>query len=219
MNAPPLQSARTRPASSTDPRSQWIVAVTLALGTALLAVTLRVPRGSGWLVVLSLMVAAVWVGGARLAGPLPWRSVPQSSRLRTVLGSSLLGCVAGLAFFGAYLVARRLPLLSTALSSIVGKAEAGSGLVVVAALLNGVAEEVFFRGALFGAVGPRRPEVVTTIIYVLVTAATGNVALMVAAAVMGAIFSRQRAITGSIVAPLITHVTWSTLLLVLLPRY
>ena len=54
--------------------------------------------------------------------------------------------------------------------------------------------------------------------YAVVTAASGNVMLIFAAAVMGTLFALERWATRGILAPMITHVTWSALMLFLLPR-
>ena len=54
--------------------------------------------------------------------------------------------------------------------------------------------------------------------YAIVTAATGNVALVIAAAVMGALFSLERRSTRGVLAPMVTHLTWSTLMVLALPR-
>lgn len=83
------------------------------------------------------------------------------------------------------------------------------------ALVNGVAEELFFRGAVYAALEPRRPAVTSTLVYV---AATANVALVAAAAVMGALVSLERRSTRSVLAPIVTHLTWSMLLVLVLPR-
>ncbi|OXR39584.1 hypothetical protein B7C42_08348 [Nocardia cerradoensis] len=53
--------------------------------------------------------------------------------------------------------------------------------------------------------------------YVLTTTATRNPALVLAAAVMGSLFGLQRRRTGGITASLLTHLTWSTLMLHYLP--
>ena len=91
-------------------------------------------------------------------------------------------------------------------------------IVLVVALVNGLAEEAFFRGALYSELSAHRPVFTSTTIYVVVTAATGNVALIVAAAVMGVIFALERRVTGSILASTITHLSWSTLMIFCLPR-
>jgi hypothetical protein len=48
--------------------------------------------------------------------------------------------------------------------------------------------------------------------------ATGNVALVIAAAVMGALVSLERLSTRGILAPLVTHLTWSALMVLALPH-
>ena len=58
---------------------------------------------------------------------------------------------------------------------------------------------------------------VATVLYVLVTAATLSLALVVAAAVMGTIFMLERLATQGLRAPSLTHVTWSVRMLLALP--
>jgi membrane protease YdiL (CAAX protease family) len=89
---------------------------------------------------------------------------------------------------------------------------------LVVALVNGAGEELFFRGALHAALEPHRPAITSTIVYVGVTAATGNVALVIAAALMGTVFSLERLSTRGVIAPMATHLTWSTLMVLALPR-
>jgi hypothetical protein len=61
-------------------------------------------------------------------------------------------------------------------------------LPVVAAItvVNGVSEGLSFRGALFALIGRRYPVGISMIAYTLVTVATGNVMLVLAAAALGA---------------------------------
>ena len=109
-------------------------------------------------------------------------------------------------------------MLDRAIGSVLRYAEHGSGpLVLTTTLANGVAEEVFFRGALYAAIGSRRPVVASTAVYMLATTATRNPALVLASAVMGTLFALQRRATGGIQAPLLTHLTWSILMLRYLP--
>jgi hypothetical protein len=88
---------------------------------------------------------------------------------------------------------------------------------VATTLVNGLAEELFFRGALYPAAGRRRPLVVSTAVYALVTGMTGNPALVLASAAMGTLFGWQRRATGGIQAPIITHLVWSALMIRYLP--
>ena len=97
-------------------------------------------------------------------------------------------------------------------------ADAGpTALVLAIAVVNAVAEERFFRGALPVALAGDRRAAVATAIYVLVTKATLNAALVVAAAAMGTVFMLERQATRAILAPTLTHITWSTLVLLALP--
>jgi membrane protease YdiL (CAAX protease family) len=195
-----------------------VLTTTVIVGAALLGATLRVPRGSGWFTALGLLVAATWIVGAQLLGPIPIRS-PTRASSQVAATSTLLGVAATTAFYAAYFVAQHLPVVSSALDSVSDRADAGSTAIVLAiALVNGVGEELFFRGALYAALPPRSAVRGTTVVYVSVTAATFNVALVVAALVMGTVFSLQRRATRSVLAPIVTHLTWSTLMLLALSR-
>ena len=130
----------------------------------------------------------------------------------------LTGAAAFGAFFGAAFVARRIPVLNEALVSVLSYAERGSdSLVLATTLANGVAEEVFFRGSLFTALASPHPVAASTGVYMLTTCATRNPALVVAAGVMGTVFAVQRRASGGLLAPMLTHVTWSALMVRFLP--
>ena len=90
--------------------------------------------------------------------------------------------------------------------------------MLLVALVNGAGEELFFRGALHAALEPHRAAIAATVVYVVVTVATGNVALVLAAVVMGTVFSLERLSTRGVLAPMLTHVTWSALMVLALPR-
>jgi membrane protease YdiL (CAAX protease family) len=89
-------------------------------------------------------------------------------------------------------------------------------LVLLSTVAVGVSEELFFRGAVYAAV--RRHQVpVTTTLYVLATAVTGNLMLSFAAVVLGVVVGLQRRASGGVLAPVLTHVTWSVVMLYALP--
>ena len=222
MRIPDLLVPSTEPASVDEPaarrRRRVTTATTIVVGTALLAATLRVPDGSAWFTVLGLLVAATWTVGSFVSGPIPFKPDRDVS-WRTFVEPVVGGVAAFGAFLAAYLVARHLPLVGAALDGVLATADAGpTALVLVVALVNGAGEELFFRGALHAALEPHRPAVAGTIVYVVVTAATGNVALVIAAAVMGVVFSVERLSTRGVLAPMLTHLTWSTLMVLALPR-
>jgi membrane protease YdiL (CAAX protease family) len=201
-------------------RRRVVVVATLAVGAGLLGATLAAPEGSGLFYGLGLLVAATWVTGSLLSGPLPLgHRGGTAGANREVVAPVVLGVVLFLVFAAAAVVARRIPFLEGAVERVLEKADAGpQGFVLAVALANGVAEEVFFRGAVHSAFGRHRPAVWATALYVLVTVATLNLSLVIAAVVMGAVFTAEREATRGILAPIITHVTWSTLVLFLLPR-
>ena len=201
-----------------DRRRSLTVVVTLVVGSVLLAATLRAPSGSTSFFVIGFFVAGTWIAGSLISGPLPLEAI-RSSRMGLVLRGLALGGLAFLAFLMAYLLGRHLPLVSSALHAVLTKADAGPvALVLAVALLNGLGEELFFRGALFDVFGSRNPVACSLVVYVAVTATTGNVALIVAAIVMGIIFTLQRARSGGILASMTTHLCWSTLMVLAFPR-
>jgi membrane protease YdiL (CAAX protease family) len=214
----PAAEPPTVDAPAARPRRRFVTAATIVVGAALLAATLRVPHGSAWFTVLGLLVAATWTVGSLASGPIPLQP-DRDTAWRTFVEPVLAGVAAFGAFLAAYLVARHLPVVGPAVDGVLDTADAGpTALVLFVALVNGAGEELFFRGALHAAFEPHRPALATTIVYVVVTAATGNIALVIAAAVMGALFSLERLSTRGVFAPMLTHLTWSTLMVLALPR-
>jgi membrane protease YdiL (CAAX protease family) len=189
-------------------------------GAGLLGVSLSTRPGSPTFYGLTMAVAGTWVAGGLASGPLHlgWMFTPDHQLRRPVVTPVITGVGAFCAFYGAALVARRIPVLDRAITKVMRYAHQGSTpLVATTALANGVAEEVFFRGALYAAIGVDRPVITSTAVYVLATAATRNPALLFASLIMGALFGMQRRITGGIQASVLTHVTWSALMLRFLP--
>ncbi len=194
-----------------DRRRPWVVGGFLVLGTVLLGVSFDIEPGSRWFYPAATALAMVWAGGALLAGPVP---LGRRTPLRPILVGAGLG---GLFVVGA-LVAREISFLESQVSSVTEYAVRGSGaLVVLIALVTGAAEELFFRGALYDAL-PQQPVVGTVLAYTLVTVATGNLALVLAAAVLGVVVALERQASGGVLAPVLTHMTWSAVMLLALPR-
>ena len=74
-----------------------------------------------------------------------------------------------------------MPVLDRAITKVLRYAHQGSTpLVLMTTLANGVAEEVFFRGALYAAIGVDHPVLTSTAVYALATTATRNPALVLA---------------------------------------
>jgi membrane protease YdiL (CAAX protease family) len=95
-----------------------------------------------------------------------------------------------------------------------------AALVIVFA--TSPSEEVLWRGAVFARLTRRygagwRPVVLTTIAYAGFVALSGSVVLPLAALVCGAVWTRQRQVTGSIVPGLVSHALWSLLTFLWIP--
>ncbi len=168
---------------------------------------------------LTLGVAAIWAGGTALSGPvhLGYLSARGSLR-RPLLSPIVLGLLAAAVFVLGALIVREISPLRDLVDHVLAHARRGQlALILLVTLVNGVAEELFFRGALFAAIGRRHPVLISTGIYAVVTIATGNPVLVFAALVMGLLFAAQRRASGGILAPMITHLTWSTVMVLTLP--
>jgi membrane protease YdiL (CAAX protease family) len=201
-------------------RRRRLAAAVALTGTGLLGASLSAKPGSREFYALTFTAAGTWLVGGLVAEPLDWSALRGEERSlgRLVAVPVLTGVAAFGAFFGAALVARRIPVLNDALTSALSYAERGSdSLVMATTLANGVAEEVFFRGSLFNALGSSHPVAASTAAYVLATSATRNPALVLASGVMGTLFAVQRRASGGLLAPILTHVTWSALMLRYLP--
>lgn len=206
-------------ADSAFRRRRRVVAGVSVLGAGLLGVSLSTEPDSPEFYGLTLGVAGTWVAGGLASGPLHLGWMRRGDALeRPVVTPILTGVAAFGAFYAAALVARRIPVLDRAVRSVLQYAKEGSGpLVLLTTLANGAAEEVFFRGALYAAVGARHPVAGSTAVYALATVPTRNPALVLASIPMGALFALQRRASGGVQAPLLTHLTWSSLMLRYLP--
>ncbi len=200
-------------------RRRIVVAVVLVVGATLLGISLSVRPGDNVFYPLTLAVAATWIVGGFLSGPLHLGYLPfRGSLHRPVLTGFVVGVLAGVIFIVGALVVREIPPLHDYVQNVLDHARYGSlPLITVVTLVNGVAEEVFFRGGLFAAIGRKHPVVISTVIYALATLATGNPMLVFAAVTLGLVLALQRRASGGILAPIITHVTWSAMMLFVLP--
>lgn len=201
-------------------RRRRIVGAVSLLGTGLLGMSFSTQPGSRRFYGLTAAVAATWTLGGLLSGPLHlgWIQSRDHRLRRPVITPVATGLAAFGCFYGCALVARHIPVLDQAIERVLTFADEGSTPIIVATTLaNGLGEEIFFRGALYAALDADRATTVSTAVYTLATVSTRNPALMLAAAVMGSLFSLQRRASGGLQAPAITHLTWSTLMVCCLP--
>ena len=116
------------------------------------------------------------------------------------------------------LVVRKIVVLEDAVNSVLAYARQGAGpLVITVALVSAIAEEMFFRGALYSAVPRRAAVLVTTAVYTLASVTSGNAMLAFAALLLGLLTALERRASGGVLAPILTHITWSLLMLLALP--
>jgi membrane protease YdiL (CAAX protease family) len=200
-------------------RRRLVVAVVLVLGTVLLGVSLSVRPGDPAFYWLTVALAAVWLVGGVASGPLHLGRIAAGGRLRRPVFTPIaIGLVFVAIFVLGALAVREIGPLADYTQRVLALARRGSlPLLVVITVLNGITEEVFFRGALYAAIGDRQPVLVSTVIYAVATVATGNPMLVFAALTLGAVLGLQRRASGGLLAPTLTHLTWSVSMLLVLP--
>jgi membrane protease YdiL (CAAX protease family) len=200
-------------------RRRIVVAITLAVGATLLGFSFSVRQGDPAFYALTFGLAATWTFGSLLSGPLHMGHILLGGTLRrpiiTPIAAGLL--LAALFVVGA-LIVRSIPPLARLAEDVLGYARLGNlWIIFMITLVNGIAEELFFRGALFAAIGAWHPVLISTVLYALATIAGGNPVLVFAAAVLGTVVGLQRRASGGVLAPILTHITWSLSMLFMLP--
>ena len=199
-------------------RRQLTVLIVAVVGAVVLGFSLRVEPGSTSFYWFTLILAVVWVVGAIVSGPLHLGRISYGSGYaRPVVTPVVVGLVLVALFVVGGLVVREIPALDTQVRHVLVFADEGVlPLVVLVTAVNGIAEELFFRGALYAAV-TRHPVTVTTVANALVVLAAGNLMLTFAAVLLALVVGLERRASGGILGPILTHVTWSGALLFVLP--
>jgi CAAX protease family protein len=200
-------------------RRRIVVAITLALGATLLGISFSVRQGDPAFYPLTFGLAATWTLGSVLSGPLHLGHIQLAGRLRRpTITPIAVGLLLAAIFVMGALIVRTIPSLVRLAEDVLGYARLGNlWIICVITLVNGIAEELFFRGALFAAIGVRHAVLISTVLYILATVAGGNLVLVFTAAVLGTVVGLERRASGGILAPILTHVTWSLSMLFVLP--
>jgi hypothetical protein len=177
-------------------RRRRVTAGVSVAGAGLLGVSLSQKPNTPEFYGLTLAVAGTWLAGGVAAGPLHlgWMRSTADTLERPLLTPVATGVGAFGVFYAAALVVRRLPVIGPAITRVLR-----------------------YRGALYAAVGTDHPVLKSTAVYSLATIPTRNPALVLASLVMGLLLGLQRRATGGIQAPVLTHLTWSVLMLRYLP--
>jgi uncharacterized protein len=200
-------------------RRRVVVAIVLLLGAAVLSLALRRHPGESSFYWLALTLAAVWGFGALVSGPLHlggvcWRGRNQ----RPVISGTVIGLLLGAVFVLGGLIVREIPAVSELVTRLLQFTDQGSWRLTMAiALVGGIADELFYRGALYTALGRYHPVLISTIVYAAATLASGNPMLGFAAIILGTVCALERRATGGVLAPILTHFVWTLVVLLALP--
>ena len=200
-------------------RRRIVVGITLAVGATLLGLSFSVRQGGLAFYPLTFGLAATWTLGSLLAGPLHLGHILRGGTLRRPIITPIVAglLLAALFVLGAFVI-RTIPALASLTEDVLGYARLGNlWIILVITLVNGIAEELFFRGSLFAAIGTWHPVLISTVLYALATVAGGNPVLVFAAALLGTVVGLERRASGGILAPILTHITWSLSMLLVLP--
>jgi membrane protease YdiL (CAAX protease family) len=200
-------------------RRRIVVVVVLVIGAALLGYSLTRPPGDESFYWLTLALAGVWALGAFASGPLHLGCIRFRGRnQRPVITGAAIGLILGAVFLVGGLIAREIPPIREYITRVLEFADYGPlVLVTFITVINGVAEELFFRGALYTALGKWYPVAVSTAIYVAAILATGNPMLAFAGIIVGAVCAWERRATGGVLAPMLTHFFWGLVMVLALP--
>jgi membrane protease YdiL (CAAX protease family) len=200
-------------------RRRIVVGITLAVGATLLGLSFSVRQGGPAFYPLTFGLAATWTLGSLLSGPLHLGHILRGGTLRRPIITPIVAglLLAALFVLGAFVI-RTIPALASLTEDVLGYARLGNlWIILVITLVNGIAEELFFRGSLYAAIGTWHPVLISTGLYALATVAGGNPVLVFAAALLGTVVGLERRASGGILAPILTHITWSLTMLLVLP--
>ncbi|BAG30469.1 hypothetical membrane protein [Kocuria rhizophila DC2201] len=204
--------------AATRKRTVWVVAATGVVAAVCLAWSLRIPAGDPWFYPATFILAGVYIAGSsaaiRMTGErLPWKVTPRGMR-DAVLGGIVLAVI----FVAGGFMVRFIPFLGEPVHELLNHARVGSlFMVALTTAVNGVAEETYYRGALWRVLPRGRRILVTTIAYTAVTSLVGIPLLAFAAAALGAFVGYLRERTRSLVPPIVAHLVWSLTMLFVLP--
>jgi len=200
-------------------RRRIVVGITLVIGAVVLGFSLRRTPGEASFYWLTLLLAAVWIVGSLVSGPLHlgginWRGRNQ----RPVITGTTIGLLLGGIFVLGGVVAKELPRVAELITHVLKFAHGGAfPLIVLITVVNAIAEEMFFRGALYTALGRHFPVTISTILYIGATMASGNPMLGFAAIILGTVCALERRASGGVLAPILTHFVWGLIMVLALP--
>jgi hypothetical protein len=141
--------------------------------------------------------------------PLALRQPPSRMAGHPVVAAVAVGMAFATVCVVGALALLRIPLTSEWVSSALTTAHGDAAIVFSVALVTGAAEEVFFRIGLRSVIPTRWYVLASTGIYGLVTAATGNGALVIASVLLGLVAAQMYQWFPRRYVPVIVHGLWT----------
>lgn len=195
-------------------RNLPVLVLTLVAVAWLTRETFDAVPGSSRQSTLTYVLAAVLLAGAYVSGGT-WPVAHRRGK-HPVVGPALTAVLLFVAFVVMGWLSSWIGPVDRGVAAVVRHARAGSAWeVALGAVAAGVAEEVFYRGALFERV--RLPVLTVTLAHMATTLPAGNVALTLAAGVLGIVLGLSRRASGGWWAPAVTHSVWGLLVAAWLP--
>ncbi|AKK10365.1 CPBP family glutamic-type intramembrane protease [Corynebacterium uterequi] len=210
------------PTPAAPARPFWAVGVPLGLMTTSLSTAAHASPASVQFYLATACSAAALVGAWWLFGD---RRLVQGRRsvvpaFRHAAQGVGLGAALGLVFALGALVMVRIPALAAPVDALLANA-AGAALLptLMTTWINGAAEELFFRNTVVRHLaGLGRWAIPTAVgLYVVGTLPMQVPVLALAAVAVGVLAHAEVRRTGGVVSAMTMHLTWSTLMVVLLP--
>jgi membrane protease YdiL (CAAX protease family) len=201
-------------------RRRIVVAVVLVAGSVTLGLSLSIEPGDSSFYPMTFALAAVWLVGAIASGPIRIGCFPppRGGHVQAAGIGIVVGLILGAIFVVGGLVTREIPPLRDFIADVLDHADTGGlALVLATAVVNGIAEELFFRGAVYSAFKGHAPVIFSTLIYVIATLASGNPMLGFAAILLGVVCALERRATAGVLAPAFTHIAWTLVMVLVLP--
>jgi uncharacterized protein len=201
-------------------RRRIVVAVVLVAGSVTLGFSLSIDPGDSSFYPMTFALAAIWLVGAFASGPIRIGCFPppRGGHLQAAGIGIIVGLILGAIFVVGGLVIREIPPLRDFIADVLDHADTGGlALVLATAIVNGIAEELFFRGAVYSAFKGHAPVIFSTLIYVVATLASGNPMLGFAAILLGVVCALERRATAGVLAPAFTHIAWTLVMVLVLP--
>ncbi|MGB3954068.1 MAG: type II CAAX endopeptidase family protein [Brooklawnia sp.] len=204
-------------------RRRWlVVGLTIVLGAVMLGLGVGTRPGDPLFYLATTGVAVLWAVGALASGSL------DLGRARSRAGGSSLGVLQGFIlgalllaiFLAGALMVGQVPWLRGPVAELLDHARYASlPVVALITIVSGIAEELFFRGAVYAAFPERWAIPGSTVLYAASTLFTGVPLLTFAAVCLGLLTAAQRRVTGGVLGPISSHLTWSLGMLLLLPQF